>query len=81
MGRLTKLDLSYRYVCLFSLLIASLNFSQISFAEDLSKDKWRIESAVNKTYENGRKTVELRATKGVTINGLNRTGFVGDFFI
>ncbi|MEI5719585.1 virulence factor TspB C-terminal domain-related protein [Acinetobacter baumannii] len=69
MGRLAKLDLSYRYVCLFSLLIASLIFSQISFAEDLSKDKWRIESAVNKTYENGRKTVELRATKGVTING------------
>lgn len=72
MGKLRQLALSRRYDLLFWCFAIAL-IPKFSFAsDDFYKDKWRIESAVQKTYENGTKTVEIKARKSITINGSYR---------
>ncbi|MBV6590212.1 hypothetical protein, partial [Acinetobacter baumannii] len=72
MGKLRQLDLFHRYDLLFWCFAITL-IPKLSFAsDDFYKDRWRIESAVQKTYENGTKTVEIRARKGITVNGAYR---------
>lgn len=72
MGKLRQLALFHRYDLLFWCFAITL-IPKLSFAsDDFYKDRWRIESAVQKTYENGTKTVEIRARKGITVNGAYR---------
>lgn len=53
MGKLRQLDLFHRYDLLFWCFAITL-IPKLSFAsDDFYKDRWRIESAVQKTYENG----------------------------
>lgn len=46
-----------------------LLFSLTVYAEDLSKDKLKLDYARERVWENGRRTIEIRATKGITVNG------------
>ncbi len=43
--------------------------SKVFAAEDLSQQRVKIDSATQKTYPNGRKVVQIQATKGITVNG------------